>query len=366
VRSLARHGTAPDRATLERWRTLTARVWAIRRATPTVEDLAAALAASRGAKRPDDWLALWREAEVAMFAPTATLPADWLPRASAAAAAVRIRGFMAWWPAQTFHWAPRLAVLALAAALGSACDLQAAEARDAYREGNFAEARDAWLAHLRRQPDDWAARTNVALACAQMDAWAASNAHATSAMLLNPRDADVRRQLRLAATHLDGVDSAIRRLVAPDWYDLPVVWLSPGEWQNLIIGGAGVIGVALLALIGSLYLRGARAAARATGQAMVAVGSLVITFSIAALWRYGTLADPHAAMVVEAVQLHSIPSDAADKQKNVPITPGTVVVIERNFLGWDRVTTRGGTSGWLRRESLVPFYLPPPEPRGGP
>jgi hypothetical protein len=364
VRSLTRHGATPDRATLERWRTLTARVWAIRRATPTVDDLAAALAQARGAKRPEDWLTLWREAEIAMFAPHAALPADWLQRAVSAAASARIRGFMAWWPAQTLHWAPRLAALALAMILACPGDLGAAEARDAYREGRFAEARDAWLAHLRRHPDDWAARTNVALACAQLDAWAASNAHATSAVLLHPRDTAVRQQLRFAATHLDGVDPAIRRLVSPEWYDHPVGWLSPGEWQNLIVGGAAVVGLALLALIGSLYLRSGRAPARAAGQAMIAVGSLVITLSVVALWRYGSLADPHAAMVVEAVPLRSIPSDAADKQKNVPITPGTVVVIQRSFLGWDLVRSRSGTSGWMRRETLVPFYLPPPEPRG--
>ncbi|MBE2214135.1 MAG: protein BatD [Opitutaceae bacterium] len=360
VRALARHGTPPDRATLERWRTLTARVWAIRRATPTADDLAGALASARGAARPDDWLALWCEAELAMFSPHGALPADWLARATGAAAAVRIRGLMAWWPARAPHWAPRLAVVACVAGLACATDLDATEARDAYREGRFAEARDAWLSHLQRQPDDWAARINVALASAQLDDWATANAHATAALLLRPRDPDVRRQLRLAATHLDGVDPAVRRLVSPAWYDRPTTWLSPGEWQNLIVGGAAVVGLALLALISSLYLRAGRMPARATGQAMVAVGSLVISLGVTALWRYGALAEPQAAMVAAPGQLHSIPSDAADAQKNVPIPPGTVVVIERGFLGWDRVMTHSGTTGWIRRESLVPFYLPPP------
>lgn len=365
VRSLARQNTPPDRAALERWRTLTARVWAVRRATPTSDDLAAALARSKGAKRPDDWLALWREAELAMFAPQGALPADWLPRAGTAAALVRIGGLLAWWPGHTRHWAPRLAAVALgfAAALSGTTTLPAAEARDAYHEGQFAEAREAWLTHLRRQPADWAARTNVALASAQLDEWAVSNAFATSAFLLHPRDGDVRRQLRLAATHLDGVDPAVRRLVAPEWYDRPVGWLSPGEWQSLIVGGTGVVGLALVALVVSLYWRDGRTAARATGQAMIVVGSLVIGLGITSLGRYGALAHPRAAMIVEAVQLRSIPSDAADKQKSVPVTPGTIVVLERDFLGWDKVTLDGGSSGWLRRESLVPFYLPPPKPR---
>ncbi|MBI3171115.1 MAG: hypothetical protein HYZ32_00800 [Hydrocarboniphaga effusa] len=251
-------------------------------------------------------------------------------------------------------------MLIAAFSLASPSSTEATEARDAYRDGRFAEAREAWLTHLRQQPDDWAAHTNVALCSAQLDVWPESNAHATAAILLRPRDANVRRQLRLAVTHLDGVDPAVRRLIDAAWYDRPLSWLSPGEWQNLQLGGVAVSGLALVLLISALYMGPARLAVRSTGQAMTAVGLLVAIASTTALWRYGPLADPQAAMVVTATQLNSIPTDAADKQKSVPIAPGTVVVIERSFLGWDKVQARGDTTGWLRREAMVPFFLPPP------
>jgi len=360
LHGLARQSSPPDRATLERWRMLTARVWSIRRATPTADDLSLALASVRGAPRPDDWLALWREAEVAMFSANESIATDWHQRAAALAGAARIRPRMAWWPGRVTHWGPRLAILIAVVSLAFSSSSEATEARAAYREGRFSEARDAWLAHLRQQPDDWAAHTNVALCSAQLDAWPESNAHATAAMLLHPRDASVRRQLRLAVTHLDGVDPAVRRLVDAAWYDRPLSWLSPGEWQNLLLGGVAVFGLALILLISALYMGPARLAFRSAGQAMAAVGLGVVVAGTTALWRYGPLADPQAAMVVTATQLNSIPTDAVEKQKSVPIAPGTVVVIERSFLGWDKVQARGDTTGWLRREALVPFFLPPP------
>ena len=351
---------AIDAPTLERWRTLAARVWAIHRATPTAEDLAAALAATPGASRPEDWLELWREAELAMFSPQATLPPTWLERAVAAARSTRIRAGLDWLPRHRTHWAPQAGVLALVIACAGSPELDASEARDAYRAGRFADAHDAWVAHLGRQPDDWAAHYNIALAAAQTDAWAEANAHATAALLLNPRSPEVRRQLRLAATHLDGVDTRIRRLLNPEWHDHVVFWLSPGEWQNLLVGGIVVDALALLTLIIALYLRSHRAAVRAAGQAMVVVGTLVVGCGFWALHSYGPLADPQVAMVVQPVQLHSIPSEIAAKQKSVPIAPGTIVTIDRSFLGWDRVRAGGDVSGWLRREARVPFFLAAP------
>lgn len=372
VRAIGANGAQPDLATLERWRTLAARVWAVRRATPTAEDLAAALASARGAARPDDWLALWREAELAMFASRATLPADWGARAGSTAGATRIRRGISWWPGRRRYWAPRLTALALALVALAQTRGEAAEALDVYRDGRFSEAREAWSTYLRRQPDDWTAHYNIALASAQLDLWAEANAHATAAVLLQPRSDLARLQLRLAATHLSGIDPAVRRLIDPVWYDRPAFWLSPGEWQNLIIGGAVVIGLAFIALISAAFMIGGNhAPVKAAGQAMLLVGVFVLLAALAALSRYGPLVDPDAAMVVQDVQLQSIPSDLAEKQKSTPIAAGTIVVVDRSFLDWDKVEARNETSGWIRRSGVVPLYFSgsadpavrPPAPR---
>lgn len=357
LRTASARATPPDRAALERWRTLTARVWAIRRATPTAQDLESALVASGGASQPAEWLTLWSEAEAAMFSAQGGLPADWSARALAAARAARIRGWFGWWPGRSAHWAPgAAAAVFLMVALTPPCD--AGEARDSYREGRFAEAREAWSAHLAGQPGDWAAHHNVALAAAQLEAWPEASAHATAALLLNPRSESVRSHARLAVSRLDGVDPLVRRLVAPEWHDRAAFWLSPGEWQNLLIGGSIVVGLALATLITSLYLHEHRIAVRAAGQAMVLVGIVVVVASLIAASRYDHLAEPSAAMIVQATQLRSIPTDAAEKQQSVPIPAGVVVTIERSFLGWEKVRGRGESTGWVRRETVLPFYLP--------
>ncbi|MFN8641049.1 MAG: hypothetical protein U0802_05080 [Candidatus Binatia bacterium] len=37
---------------------------------------------------------------------------------------------------------------------------------------------------------------------------------------------------------------------------------------------------------------------------------------------------------------------------------GSVVLAERDFLGWARVTCADGATGWVRRSALVPIYEP--------
>jgi hypothetical protein len=78
--------------------------------------------------------------------------------------------------------------------------------------------------------------------------------------------------------------------------------------------------------------------------------------------RYGDLARPTAALVVEPTLLRSIPTELAENQQTAPLPGGTVVVVERSMLGWDRVVVSGGAQGWIRREVAVPFYRAPRPP----
>jgi len=54
-----------------------------------------------------------------------------------------------------------------------------------------------------------------------------------------------------------------------------------------------------------------------------------------------------------------VPTDAEQKQQQKPLAAGTLVVVERDFLGWVKVGLRGGESGWLRHADLVPLYAAP-------
>ena len=74
---------------------------------------------------------------------------------------------------------------------------------------------------------------------------------------------------------------------------------------------------------------------------------------------YGPLADPAAALVAANPILRSVPTDAEPPQQQKPLPAGTLVVVERDFLGWTKVYLRSGESGWLRRGDLVPLYAAP-------
>jgi hypothetical protein len=359
----ARMQAAPDRATVERWRTLTARLWMIERATPTTDDLAHALQRRRGAPRPDDWIAVWQETEDAMFAAGRSLPTDWSARALQIARASRVHRESLPVPLRVQYWSPAAVNLIVCAALVlGALHAPAADAgARAYREGNFAAARAAWRVAVTNTPDDWAARNNLALACAQQNDWAEATAHWTAAFLLNPRERSIRANLRLALTHLDGVDPELRRIVEGSWLDRWITAMSPAEWHWLFVAGGALVAVALTVLVTTLYSPDGRRWRTRIGLTLVPFGALASVIGIAGKVLYGPLGDPGAGLVIKAAELHSIPTDLAEQQQTSPISAGAVTVHEGSFLGWERVDTARTDGGWLRNDVVVPFFGAPPK-----
>ena len=74
------------------------------------------------------------------------------------------------------------------------------------------------------------------------------------------------------------------------------------------------------------------------------------------LHTYGPLADPEAAFVWRASLLRSIPTDADTAQKTSPLSPGSLAVVEKTFLGWTKLGFPGGQTGWVRTEDLIRLY----------
>ncbi len=366
--TLARTGAAADAASLLTWRQLAAQLWRIDRATPTIEDLATAIERERGAPRPDDWLALWRDAELAIFAAAHALPADWANRALAAARTVRLRRSNPPLPLRLRYWTPTATCLLFAlllAATGTARAHAADAGLKAYREGKFAAARAAWRLEVAAHPRDWALRNNLALACAQDNDWAEATAHWTAAFLLNPREPSIRANLRLALTHLDGVDPQLRRIVEGSWLDRIVTFLSPGEWELAFFAGGGVVAIALTVLVTTLYTRRGRTWRVRVGFTLVAVGVVTSVGGFTGQFLYGPLGDPAAGLVAKSTELRSIPTDLAEHQQTSPISAGAVVVRRGSFLDdWDHVDATHPGAGWLRRETIVPFYSAPPAEKG--
>ncbi len=369
---IGRKTADPSPVDLERWREQCIAMWGIPKAAPTAAEVRDSIERLRGSTTPAVWQELWQECEHALFRPGQRLGAQWVTRALHAAREARLRRSTPPFPHRWRHWAPAsTAVLLLV--LGCALIPSRAEAADtpadAYREGRYHEARAAWSSQLARHPRDWVAHNNVALSFAQEDRWPEAAAHWIAAFLLNPRDDAVRANLTLALSRMDGVDPELRRLIRGSRLDRAATLLSPGEWQVAFFLGAAVSAAGLVCMVVALYRERHRITRRA-GLALAAAGLVASVAAMFAETRYGLLAQPAAGLVVQPTQLRSIPTDLTEKQQTAPLPPGTVVIADDSFpLGWDQIKTGGGTTGWIRREVVIPFYRapsPPPIAGSGP
>jgi hypothetical protein len=160
---------------------------------------------------------------------------------------------------------------------------------------------------------------------------------------------------------MDGVDPELRRLVRGSSLERAATVLSPGEWQVAFFTGAAVSAAGLACMVIALY-RNRHKSIRRVGLGLAIGGLVVSVCAVFAETRYGMLARPTAGLVVHPSQLHSIPTDLAERQQTAPLPPGTVVVADRSYLGWDQVATGGSGRGWVRREVVVPFYRAPEPP----
>ncbi|MGH8021712.1 MAG: BatD family protein [Opitutaceae bacterium] len=365
---MGRHTGNPSPKNMERWRECCIAMWSIPKAAPTAAEVRSLIERLHGSTTPAVWEELWQECEDALFCPGRGLGSPWITRALHAAREAKLRRSAPPFPHRWRYWAPAsTAVLALlfAGALfaprADAADKPEPAPAEAYREGRYDEARAAWSSQLARNPRDWVAHNNVALAFAQQDRWPEAAAHWIAAFLLNPRDDAVRANLSLALSRMDGVDPELRRLVRGSRLDQLATFLSPGEWQMTFFLGAAVSAAGLVCMVIALY-RGRNKTTRHTGLGLAVAGLIVSVAAMFAETRYGMLARPAAGLVVQPTQLRSIPTDLTEKQQTAPLPPGTVVIAGDSFLGWDQIETGGAATGWVRRETVIPFYHAPKPP----
>ncbi|HEY0945108.1 MAG TPA: hypothetical protein VGD81_07560, partial [Opitutaceae bacterium] len=323
------------------------------RAAPSPAEVAAHIRGNAGA----DWAALWHEAEEALYSPRGRMRADWLARAVEAARRFETPRPPPPGPWARRHWFPA-ALLAVAAGLWPPGRLQA-DPVVAYRDGNYIEAAEAWRRELGNRPGDWAAHHNLALIAAQQNQWGVAAAHEMAAYLLEPDNASVDALLRLALTKIEAPDPGLLQLLVGPWYDRFVGRLSPARWEWLAGAGATVAALALAAAVGLGYVVGEPRGSRGAQRASLVVAAAAVVVAVLAFWsvrRYGALADPLAAVVATRTELRSIPSEMVARQRPLLLAPGTVVVVDRSFLGWDHVSAAGHLSGWIRNDAAVWLY----------
>ena len=327
-------------ALLLAWQHDAAVLWQIPRAAPAASALA-----------DPAWQQLWSEADRALYGPPADLPADWARRARTALAARRVPGFAVWRILYPRHLLP---VLAVATTL-IAPDLRAADAAAAYRQGDYAVAEQAWAEVVQRNPADWIARHNLALALAQQDRWPEAAAQATAAFVQHPADTGGRLNLALACEKAGYTPGALAPFLEPGPRHALARLASPAEWECLAVASAAAFA---LALGGLLYGRFHRIPTWSRYLALATILAALLAGAASLVGRdtYGLAAHPQAALAWRGTTLHSIPTEAEINQQTTALAAGSLGVMDRTFLGWVRLRFEDGRTGWVRKQELVPLW----------
>lgn len=343
VRALA---TDPDparrRALLARWQRDAIILWNVPRAAPSAAVF----------ERDAAWRQLWLEAERALYGPDATLPSDWPARARQALERRRAPRF----PLRSVFRAQNLVpLIAIGLVLASGASSRADPAQQAYESGDFRTAEQQWRQRLERQPTDWVAHHNLALALAQQQRWGEAAAHALVAFVQHPADPSVRWHLTYTLGRAGYAPAILGEFAEPGLLDRVAWQLSPAGWQRVLLLAAGLVALALLVLLLRVYGHAARWAGRAAVGLLVVALAFAITAALS-LPRYGPAADARAVVFWRATPLRSLPTDVAAEQQATTLAAGTIAQVDKEFLGWRRVAFPNGQTGWVRAGEYLPFW----------
>ncbi|HEY4249501.1 MAG TPA: BatD family protein [Lacunisphaera sp.] len=338
---------------LNAWEKQTAILWEIPHAAPGAP-LVESRITSRQKELAPAWTTLWKEADRALHSREQNLPKDWASRAKTALDAVQIPGWPPFSLFATRNLLPFLFTFALILALAPT-HAYADTATDNYKKGDFTTAETEWNKAVERSPADWIARHNLGLALAQQDRWAEATAQWTSAFLLNPRSDVTRWDLALGLQRSGMAPTELVDLSRGKNRFKITRLASPGEWQLVLLVASLLLAAALVVLLLQGYRR-AGTWAKPTALIACLLAMVLAASATLSLHAYGNLADPEAALVWRATTLFSIPTDVDTKQKNSPLSAGSIAVVEKTFLGWTKLDFPGGQSGWVRTEDLTKLY----------
>jgi hypothetical protein len=349
ARGLAREDV---QSRLREWQRATADFAEINEASPTPTQVAQALEHARKGTTGSSWAQLWRDANHVIYGERATLPGDWLMRARGALsdtpvvdvplAALFLKRNLLPWAALIMM---ALVPLAMRADAGA----------DAYRAGNFVVSEAAWRKAIVASPTDAALRTNLSLALAQQNRWTESAAQSLSAFCLNPSDPAVRWQFALSLDRA-GIDQPIFSALSAGTGSYNITRrLSPGGWGVALALAACGLAIALGGWLWTLY-RGCGVLWRWLAATAAVLSLAVGGASGLSLRNYGALTHRDIAVVGQNTLLRSVPTEATNAQKTVPLPAGTLAVVDKNFLGWSRLIFPNGQTGWVRSEAMVQVY----------
>jgi hypothetical protein len=352
-----RSGSIPQLAHLHCWCHAAAQTWNIRVSAPTSVHLTQSLQTlTDDHKSASAWRELWSITERGLYGANAPPPADWLERASEAAAKVRVPKRERWLPDRMSHWLPSKPTTGWVLMCAATCFIAGLARADQTTPSAAWDAQKSAVTALRAHWNDWAAHYNIAASQIQAGNWNFAVAHATDAFLLHPSSAANRDNLRFAIQQAGTMDPTLRRLLYGAWFQQFPALASPAGWQRLALVSSIILAAGLTALVIALYVPKRRRPLRLAGRSATAGGALLLGLAVVAFTDYGTLGQSSAGMLLEGVNLNPSPTELVPEQETSPATAGSVVLAGLSFLGWQQVSSGANISGWVRKNAVMPFY----------
>jgi len=83
---------------------------------------------------------------------------------------------------------------------------------------------------------------------------------------------------------------------------------------------------------------------------------VLLVLALVAFNDYGMLASANSGILVQPVNLSPSPTELVPEAETIPASAGVVVLPERSFLGWRKISAGVNVSGWVRDNAMMPFY----------
>ena len=224
-----------------------------------------------------------------------------------------------------------------------------------YSEGHFAEAEKSWQSALHAHGNNWTARHNLSLALEQQSRWGEASAEAIAAFVQHPSDSAVRWNLAFAIDHAGFTPEVMTGFVADSPLHSMARLFSPAEWQRVMVLASALLACGVLVMLLRFYAPLGRWSSYA-GAVIVVIAALSLALGLAALERYQETGDARSVIIWKPSLLRSIPTEVDAQQKTTPLTPGTIAIVDKTFLTWQRLSFPNGQTGWVRQEDIVKLW----------
>jgi tetratricopeptide (TPR) repeat protein len=212
---------------------------------------------------------------------------------------------------------------------------------DAYESGDFDSALGFFEAAGRSGVEDAALFYNLGNTHFRLGSLGMAVADYRRALMLEPRDEDVKANLEFVRTMV-GTRDTLDALGVQHAADIPLMWLSPEEIHVIFYV---LYYLAALAFLGLLFMKGG--GRRLSLYVLVVIVCLaVLSFSISAHAVSRFRNSDGAVVTGEEVELRSGPGNAFERIAT--LRDGVEVTLKSRSAMWVEVELPGGEVGWLR------------------